>query len=122
MTNEEYVQRLAVLYNKVLSLRKDEDYIVNQPQMDKLIAVLEFFLDEAKRLDGKVERVSLKPKEEHGGVTATFLVFDLYGPKVIKFCEVMSACSAITIDTTSEGEVCISCTIPQVFVPKQGLV
>ena len=122
MTNLEYVRRLNVLYNKVLSLRKDTDYIINQPQMDKLIAVLDFFLDAAKELDGNVEPVNLRPKEEHGGVTATFLVFDLYDQKIPKFCEVMSACSAITIDTTSEGEVCISCTIPQVFVPKQGLV
>lgn len=118
MTNEDYIQRLNILYNKVLSFRKDTDYIVNQPQMDKLIAVLEFFLDAAKELDGRVEPVKLKPKEEHGGVTATFLVFDLYEQKVLRFCEVMKACSAITIDTTSEGDVCISCTVPDVFVHK----
>lgn len=118
MTNEEYVKRLGILYNKVLSLRKDADYIVNQPQMDKLVAVLEFFLDEAKELDGKVEPVQLKPKEEHGGVTATFLVFDLYNDRVSRFCDVMRGCSAITIDATSKGEVCISCTIPDVFVHK----
>lgn len=117
MTNEEYVKRLGILYNKVLSLRKDTDYIINQPQMEKLIAVLEFFLDTAKELDGTVEPVKLKPKKEHGGVTATFLVFDLYDQKVLRFCEVMKACSAITIDTTSNGEVCISCTIPEVFIP-----
>ena len=63
MTNEDYIQRLNILYNKVLSFRKDTDYIVNQPQMDKLIAVLEFFLDAAKELDGRVEPVKLKPKE-----------------------------------------------------------
>lgn len=122
MTNEEYVKRLGILYNKILSLRTDADYIVNQPQMDKLVAVLEFFLDTAKELDGRVDPVKLKPKEEHGGVTATFLVFDLYDQKVLRFCEVMKACSAITIDTTSEGELCISCTIPQVFVKKKALV
>lgn len=118
MTNEEYVRRLGILYNKVLSLRKDTDYIVNQPQMDKLIAVLEFFIDTAKDLDGHLEPVKLTPKEEHGGVTATFLVFDLYDEKVLRFCEVMKGCSAITIDTTSDGEVCISCTVPNVFVHK----
>lgn len=118
MTNEEYVRRMAVLYDKVLSLRKDSDYIVNQPQMDKLIAVLEFFLDSARRLDGKVEPVTLKPREEHGGVTATFLVFDLFNEQVQRFCEVMKACSAITIDTLTSGGVCISCTVPEVFTHK----
>lgn len=118
MTNEEYVRRLGILYNKVLSLRKDSDYIINQPQMEKLVALIEFFMDMANELEGKVEPVQLQPKEEHGGVTATFLVFDLYGEKVLRFCNVMKECSAITIDTTIQGEVCISCTIPDVFVHK----
>lgn len=118
LTNEEYVRRLGILYNKVLSLRRDEDYIVNQPQMEKLVALLEFFLDMAEDLDGKVEPVELKPREEHGGVTATFLVFDLYEEKVTRFCDVMRGCSAIGIDTTIDGEVCISCTVPDVFVHK----
>lgn len=118
MTDEQYVQRLGFIYNKVLSLRKDEDYIVNQPQMDKLVAVLDFFLDTAKKLDGKVESVDLTPREEHGGVTATFLVFDLYGEAIPRFCDVMRGCSAIGIDTTIKGEVCIACTIPNVFVHK----
>ncbi len=121
MSNEEYVKRLGILYDKVLSLRKDEDYVVNQPQMDKLVEVLDFFLDAAERLDGSVEPVALQPREEHGGVTATFLVFDLAGEQVTRFCDVMRNCSAIGIDTTVNGEVCISCTVPQVFVHKREL-
>lgn len=121
MTNEEYVKHLGILYNEILNLRKDEDYVVNQPQMDKLVEVLEFFLDAAKRLDGSVEPVVLQPKEEHGGVTATFLVFDLAGEQVAKFCDVMRNCSAIGVDAKTNGEVCISCTVPKVFVPKKEL-
>lgn len=118
MTDEQYVQRLGFIYNKVLSLRKDGDYIVNQPQMDKLVAVIDFFLDAAKRLDGKLEAVDLTPKEEHGGVTATFHVFDLHGEAIQRFCDVMRGCSAIGIDTTIDGKVCIDFTIPNVFVHK----
>ena len=118
LSNEEYVRRLAVMYNEVMKLRRDEDYVVNQPQMDKLIKLLEFFLDSAKELKGNVEPVELRPREEHGGVTATFLVFDVYGDKVQKFCNVLSACSAVSIDAKTNGEVCISCTIPDVFVHK----
>lgn len=118
LSNEEYVRRLAVMYNEVMKLRRDEDYVVNQPQMDKLIKLLEFFLDSAKELKGNVEPVELRPREEHGGVTATFLVFDVYGDNVKKFCNVLSACSAVSIDAKTNGEVCISCTIPDVFVHK----
>lgn len=115
MTNDEYVARLGVLYGKILSLRKDEDYVINQPQMDKLVQVLDFFIDEAKRQDGKIEPVRLTPREEHSGVTATFLVFDIYGDTIQRFCDVMRHTSAITIDSCEEG-ICISCTVPEVFV------
>lgn len=118
MTNEEYVKRIGLLYNKILSLRKDEDYIINQPQMDKFIAVCEFFMDAAAKLDGHVDPVILYPREERGDLTATFLVFDVHGENVAKFCDVMRACSAIGIDSTNNGEICIACTVPNVFVHK----
>lgn len=113
--NEEYVRRLGIMYNNILSLRKDSDYVVNQPQMDKLVKVLDFFMDVAKELDGHVDPVKLTPREEHGGVTATFLVFDIIGENIPRFCEVMGYTSAISIDSIEEG-ICISCTVPDVFV------
>lgn len=116
MTNEEYVQRLGRLYNKIINLRKDDDYVINQPQMDKLIEVLNFFLDTAKECNGEVEPVKLIPRTEHGGVTATFVVFDIVGEVVQRFCDVMRYTSAITIDSTEDG-ICISVTVPEVFVP-----
>lgn len=115
MTDTEYAKCLALLYQQVLNLREDKDYVINQPQGEKLIKVLDFFMDEVRDQDGMLEPVRLVPREEHSGVTATFLVFDLYGEKVQRFCDVMNACSAITVDSTEEG-VCISCTVPNVFV------
>lgn len=119
LNNEEYVKRLGQLYEKVLSLRDDDNYVINQPQMDKLIEVLNFFLDAAQKCNGKVEPVKLTPRAEHGGVTATFLVFDIYGEDIQKYCKVMSYTSAITIDATDEG-ICMSVTVPEVFVPVES--
>ena len=116
LTNEEYVKRLGQLYEKDLRLRDDDNYVINQPQMDKLIEVLNFFLDAAQKCNGKVEPVKLTPRAEHGGVTATFLVFDIYGEDIQKYCKVMSYTSAITIDATEDG-ICMSVTVPEVFVP-----
>jgi hypothetical protein len=117
MTNEEYVKRIGQLYDKILSLRNDDDYAINQPQMDKLLDVLNFFLDVAEKNDGKVEPVQLVPKAEHGGVTATFVVFDIFGDDIQRYCDVMRHTSAITIDSTNEGSICISVTVPEVFTP-----
>lgn len=118
MTDKEYVKRLGQLYDKILSLREDDDYVINQPQMDKLIEVLNFFLDAAQKSNGEIEPVKLNPKAEHGGVTATFIVFDIYGDDIQRYCDVMRYTSAITIDSNDKG-ICISVTIPDVFVPVQ---
>lgn len=118
MTDEEYVARMTQLYGMVLKLRKDDSYAVNQPQMDKLVKVLNFFLDAARKNHGRVEPVKLTPKEEHGGVTATFIVFDIYGDDIGRFSEIVSYLSALTIDGTEDG-ICISVTVPEVFVPKE---
>ena len=117
MSDAEIVARLSALYKIVMSFRKDDDYEVNQDQMDKLCKLYRFFLDAAGSLGGKIKPFRLVPREEHGGVTATFLVFDLYGDQVPAFCEVLKECSAVTIDMTDDG-VCISCTIPNVFRKK----
>lgn len=119
MTNEEYVRRLGILYDKVMSLRDDRDYVVNQPQMDKFVEVVEFFMDETRKQGGELEPIELSPHEEHGGLTATFILFSIRGATVQRFCSVMSACTAISIDPLVDGEhICISCTIPNVFVHK----
>lgn len=117
MTNEEYVRKLGIMYQKILDARSDEDFIVNQPQMDKLMKIVEFFVDATMRLKGSVEKVDIAPREEHGGVTARFIIFTVRGDTVQKFCDVMRFCSAISIDSTDEG-ICISCTVPNVFVHK----
>lgn len=116
MTDLEYVRRLGIIYQEVLKLRKDSDYRVNQPQMDKFVKVLDFFMDEASAQGGTVEPVKLVPKEGCGDLTAMFLVFNLYGDKVLRFCDVMRNCSAIGIDTLADGRLCIACTVPDVYV------
>lgn len=118
LTDEEYVARIGSMYDKILSLREDSDYVVNQPQMDKLVELLDYFIMKAKALDGVVQPVNLKPAETFGGVTAHFLVFDTHGEDVQKFCKVLSYCSAIGIDSLENGDVCIDCTVPNIFVPK----
>lgn len=118
LNDEEYVKRLGQLYEKVLSLRKDDDYVINQTQMDKFVQVMDFFLDMGNRSNGKVEPVKLVPKEENGGVTATFVVFDVYGDNIKRFCDAIQHCSSMTIDATSDSEICISVTVPNVFTHK----
>lgn len=109
------------MYELVLSMRKDEDYAVNQPQMEKLVALVDFFTEVAAQSTGFVEPEISSPKELHGGVTATFIVFDVTGENVARFCDVLRHCSAVSIDATDDG-VCISCTVPNVFIKRKDLL
>lgn len=116
MTDTEYIQRLGIIYQEVLKLRKNDHYRINQTQMDKFVKVLDFFMKHTIE-DDYVEPVNIAPEELHGGVTAVFVVFDVSGQEVQEFCNVMRDCSAISIDSLEDGRICISCTIPDVFVP-----
>ena len=44
----EFVRELAKIDKEVLDSRSDDDYEINRPQYEKLLAVLEFFTEEAK--------------------------------------------------------------------------
>ena len=118
MTDEQFVKNLGKFYNIVLSLRKDDEYEVEQEQMDKLCKLYKFFFEAANGEGDEVSPLSLVPREEHGGVTATFLVFDVYGQRVQDFCHVLSACSAVSIEARTDGRIEISCTVPNVFKKK----
>ena len=120
LTENEYVRRMATLHAYVMSLRKDSDYVINQPQMDKLVELVDFFLKLMKKVSGELQPLSLVPSAEHGGVTAHFWYFSVSGDEIQDFASVIRHCSALSIDCLDTGEVCISCTIPNVFIPKKS--
>lgn len=119
--SENYIGRFAKIYNQVMALRKNEDFVVNPKQMDHFLDLVGFFARKADEAgDGeKPETSRFEPKEQHGSVTIKFVVFDLGGEaEVQEFCKVLKFCSAVSIDATLDSMVCISCTVPNVFVPK----
>lgn len=125
LTDEELVRKLGMIYEEILSQRKDENFVVNKVQMDKLIKVLNFFLKKEKsetendiKDNIRVQPVNLRPKEEHGYVTLSFEVFSLNGnDEVVEFCEVLKNVSAFVINADVEGRLWMEITIPYVFVP-----
>ena len=109
------------LYEAVMALRKNSDYVVNPVQMDKFLDLVSFFCKKAEEGDGDiVDASSFEPKQENGDVTATFQVFDIWGKEVPEFCDVLRECSVVTIDPGPGDKVVINCTVPEVFVHKRG--
>lgn len=120
MTSEEFVKLCGQVYMQELEKLDDADYVVNQPQMNKLLDVCAFFIQTAKRCGGRVEPIALSPRELHGGVNAQFEVFDVSGDEVQRFCQALSYTTAISMDVTADDEVYISVTVPNVFVEKKA--
>ena len=120
MDDEWFIRKFGQIYEQVLNLRQNDDYVVNPGQMDKFLDLVSFFMQKANQYDEDfVEVEKTEPKQEFGGVTATFVVFDLTGnDEVQNFCKVLKCCSAVSVDSTTDNMVCISCTVPNVFVPK----
>lgn len=120
MDDEWFIRKFGQIYEQVLNLRQNDDYVVNPGQMDKFLDLVSFFMQKANKYDEDfVEVEKTEPKQEFGGVTATFVVFDLTGnDEVQNFCKVLKCCSAVSVDSTTDNMVCISCTVPNVFVPK----
>lgn len=110
-----FIKKFGQIYEQVMKLRKNEDYVVNPIQMDRFLDLVQFFIRKAEEYGDKVEVEKTEPKQEFGGVTATFLVFGVNGDEVREFCKVLKYCSAISIDAVEDG-VAISCTVPGVFV------
>ena len=114
----EFAKRLIEAQKQAMDGMTPDDFDVDPVQMQKLNNLVEFFRKAAKDLDGKIVSVDLNPLNPPNGVTTRFIVFDLFGEDIQRFCDVVGNCSAISIDVTDSDEIEISCTIPNVFVQK----
>ena len=119
MDSYEFVKEFGKVYEKVINLLNDDDFFVNEKQMQKFREVYEFFTKAASEYDSdEVEPPELIPREEHGGITASFIVFDIYGESLEEFKKIVQYLSAFGIDATKDGRVRVSVTVPNVFCPK----
>ena len=106
---------------EIMDSRSNEDYIVNQPQMDKFLEVLAFFIEGSKNNSCEIKSVSLEPKEENASLTAEYIVFDIWGKSHNRFQEVLKHTTAFSVDATLAHRVRVSLTVPEVFVRNDEL-
>lgn len=116
--DEELIREFGKVYERIMKSRKNEDYEINEPQFLKFVETYAFFTRICKDCDGKLDPIKLVPKEEHGWISATFFVLDMYGENIKRFCDAMANTSAIGFDALTTGEVCFSATIPNIFKHK----
>lgn len=117
MSEEKFAKKLSAIYKAILAERKDSEYVVNQPQMEKFIKLVEFFFELSEEMGGDEPKVSVVPRQTYGDVTTKFVVVAVSGKDCQRLAEVISYCSAFGIDPVDDGEILVSCTVPEVFVP-----
>lgn len=117
MKREEFSYWYGV-YREEIAQRKNKDYVVNEEQMRKFKEAYDFFIGLVDRHHGVVESVDLIPKEEHGGMTCELPLMYLHGTEMQDLSKIISYMSAISIDANTDGVVCVSFTVPNVFVHK----
>lgn len=116
----DYAAYVWGLWEKEIQSRSNSDYEPDKQQMDKLIAAYRLMNELAANGGGRVEPLRLVPKEVHCGITAYFTVFYATHENLLKICEVARSFSALSIDSLTDGTVCISFTIPNVFKRKSS--
>lgn len=121
MTNEEYVRLLGKFMQMKLDSRSNDDYVVNPQQMDKFLDAVSFFKEIMDDLGGEFEEVTAVPKAESGGITAIFNLFDTPFNKIERFRDIIGFSTDFTAFARTDGKVCISLSIPHVFVHKDKL-
>ena len=119
MDDFELLKGVYELFLHDLESRNDDDYEVDKIQMAKLVRAYQFFSKLAKRDGGRVEPFDITPKMVHSGITAYFRVFYVALSEMEEFKEIVQDMTALTLDTTVDGEVCISFNIPNVFRLKE---
>lgn len=118
MNSAEFVAKYGKIYQKYLAKEKNEDYEINFSQLEKFADIMNFFKDILPLNGGKIEEVHLVPKEVRGDLIAKFLVLDLYFDQIQRFCDVMRGASTLSIDSTTDGNVCISISVNNVYRKK----
>ena len=122
LTMDDFIYYFGQLYEQILNRRRNEDYEINPVQMDHFLSLLHFFQSKViPEYDDGIEPFHLEAKEECGGFSADFCVFDIHGDEVQEFSRLISCCSAVSIDAKTNSQICISLTVPDIFTLKAGI-
>ena len=122
MNDTEFLRMAGQLYEYALSRENDDDYILNMPQYLKLVEAQAFFTRLAEANDGTLETVRLSQRERCAVLEAQFLVLDLKPGDLPGFFRVLQYSTGLCLDAKTTGEVCMSMTIPDVFIKRSEAV
>lgn len=110
------------LANEVLDAESDSDYEVNRSQMKIFKQAVDYFNGMVRTNRGeKIEYNALSPRQQNGYITVVLQAVDFMSEKneIEKFCNILSESISLTIGATSNGNIRIDMTIPDLYTKKQ---
>ena len=116
--DEEVLRQYYELFENAIESLDNEDYVLDIPQLHKLIDAYLFFRSVAESCNGTVEAEVIEPRRQVGGITANFTLFYITGEEIARFSEVVKGFSAMSMDVVDKNKVCISVTVPGVYKRK----
>ena len=115
MEYDEFLREAHRIYEEYVESQDDADFIADDGQMDVFIEAYRKMEGIVKVCGGEIEPFKIEPRKENGGITAYLSVFYLSGHELEKFRSVIDSVSAVSIDSLTDGTICVSLTIPGVF-------
>lgn len=119
MGDVEFAKEITRIYNEEMGMRDENDYTVNEIQMERFFDICHFFRGIIKDIgEGYMEPIRFNPIEERGSITVYLRIMDMQGKEIQEFCDVFRYASAVSMNPTTDDMICISISVPQVFIRK----
>lgn len=100
---------------ETLNMEKENKELIENPnQMSKYHYAKGFFIKYLRENNGKLQTYE-NNGDINNGLTFTKNVISLTGIDLWRFANSLRFASALTIDATIDGQVCVSLTIPDVY-------
>lgn len=105
-----------IIGNEILKIEKENNkYVENPNQMSKFNYAKGFFCKYIRENKGKLV-TEINSNQINAGLTITMPIINLIDVDLRRFTNILKFSTAVTFDTTNSGQVCVSLTIPNIYV------
>lgn len=116
LNDREYLRRAWRVFQEEVSRRNNNDYIINEEQMEKLFSTIQFANFMVNRWgNGAVRTSSLEPRFKNGDVIVKCITFPVDENEMPAFRTILSYCSGFNVEPVLDDKVELTFTIPDVF-------
>ncbi len=115
---DDFLRLAGCIYEHYLESVSEDDFIINPPQMQKFIDLVNFISKKSKKERFEVDPLLFSKKDCNAEITIRGFVLDLYLGEVAEFCNLVKDSCNIYLETNRNNEICLTILFKDVFVRK----